>query len=368
MSLKETYERNGAPRYLITAAAFIIVVAGMREAAPILVPFLLSVFIAVVCAPPFFWLQRRGVPKALAIVVVVVAVIGIGLGMAQLVGASLDDFYRNLPFYQERIKDKTGDLFHWLAGMGVEISDDVMFDTFDPGAAMKLAARMLSGLSGALTNAFLILLTVIFILLELSSFPAKLRVTLDDPDTSFGYFRTFLANVQRYMAIKTAVSLVTGTCVAVWLFIVGVDYPLLLGFLAFLLNYIPTIGSFIAAVPAVLLAVIQLGPGPAALAAAGYLVVNIVMGSGVEPRVMGRGLGLSTLVVFLSLVFWGWVLGPVGMLLAVPLTMTLKIALDSNENTRWIAVLLRSEASATAVAKSAQEVEPVAAPRVQAPE
>ena len=145
------------------------------------------------------------------------------------------------------------------------------------------------------------------------------------------------------MAIKTLISLVTGIFITIWLTIIGVDYPLLWGLLAFALNYVPNIGSIIAALPAVLLAIIQLGLMRALLAAAGYIVINLLMGSVVEPRFMGRGLGLSTLVVFLSLLFWGWILGPVGMLLSVPLTITAKIALDSRDETRWIAVLLGSE-------------------------
>jgi predicted PurR-regulated permease PerM len=145
------------------------------------------------------------------------------------------------------------------------------------------------------------------------------------------------------MAIKTLVSLATGILVAIWLTVIGVDYALLWGLLTFALNYVPNIGSIIAAVPAVLLAIIQLGFMRAGAAAAGYVVINLLMGSVIEPRFMGRGLGLSTLVVFLSLIFWGWVLGPVGMLLSVPLTITAKIALDSRDETRWIAVLLGPE-------------------------
>jgi predicted PurR-regulated permease PerM len=272
-----------------------------------------------------------------------------------LVGTSLDDFSRNVPVYQENLGEKTAALFDWLRGLGMDFSYDRLQDVLNPGAAMKLAAGMLKGLSGVLTNAFLIVLTVIFILLEASSFPAKLMSTLKDPEASFGYFRTFFTNVQRSMAIKTLVSLATGAVIAAGLTVLGVDYPLLWGVLAFLLNYVPNIGSIIAAVPAVLLALIQLGTGTALLSASGYLVVNVAMGNVVEPRVMGRGLGLSTLVVFLSLVFWGWVLGIVGMLLAVPLTMTLKIAMDSNENTRWVAVLLGTEASALDAAKASQK-------------
>ena len=173
---------------------------------------------------------------------------------------------------------------------------------------------------------------------------AYLDVTaiLGDAEDALTNFDTFINNVKHYMAIKTVVSLATGIVIAIWLAVIGVDFPVLWGLLAFFLNYVPNIGSIIAAIPAVLLATLQLGIVQALTAAAGYIVVNMVVGGVIEPRFMGRGLGLSTLVVFLSLIFWGWVLGPVGMLLSVPLTMTIKIALNSSEDTRWLAVLLGS--------------------------
>jgi AI-2 transport protein TqsA len=184
-------------------------------------------------------------------------------------------------------------------------------------------------------------MTVIFMMLEAAGFPRKLKAIMPASDNiQAGRWEHFLNDAKRYMAIKTGVSLVTGGLAALWLTIVGADYPLLWGLLAFVLNYVPNIGSVIAAVPALLLALIQLGPGHAAAAAAGYVAINLVMGNVVEPRFMGRGLGLSTLVVFLSLLFWGWMLGPVGMLLSVPLTITAKIALDSRPETRWLAILL----------------------------
>jgi predicted PurR-regulated permease PerM len=154
-------------------------------------------------------------------------------------------------------------------------------------------------------------------------------------------------NIQNYIVIKSTISLLTGIIIASSLAIIGVDFPLLWGLLAFLLNYIPTIGSIIAAIPAVFWTLVQLGPGSALLAGVVFLVTNFIMGSIIEPRYMGRGLGLSTLVVFLSLVFWGWVFGPIGMLLSVPLTMTVKIALDSSEDTLWMATLIGSKVPST---------------------
>jgi predicted PurR-regulated permease PerM len=147
------------------------------------------------------------------------------------------------------------------------------------------------------------------------------------------------------LAIKTVASLGAGIVVAIWVWALGIDFPVIWGLLAFLLNFIPNLGSIIAAVPPVLLGYIQFGIGRALLVAAGFGLVNLVFGNVVEPKLMGRKLGLSTLVVFLSLIFWGWVWGPAGMLLSVPITMVVKIALESNPSTRWISILLDSEAS-----------------------
>ena len=165
----------------------------------------------------------------------------------------------------------------------------------------------------------------------------------NDPETSIKRVNSISENINKYIAIKTGISIVTGLLVTIFLLIIGVDYPVLWGVLAFALNFIPTIGSIIALIPAVLLTIVQLGFGDALIVLIGYLVINTIMGNILEPRLMGKGLGLSTLVVFISLIFWGWVLGPVGMLLSVPLTITIKIILDSSEETRWFAILLGPE-------------------------
>ena len=338
--MNEVNQKTGASRILVTVAAFVILVAGMSAAKVILVPFLLAAFIAVISAPPLFWLQRKGLPTWLALSVIVFAVLIIGLLVSGLVGSSVKDFSRDLPVYEEKLRAQSSSITTLLEKTGMDTSGTALTEVFDPGAAMQLVASLLSGLGNVLTNAFLILMTVIFMLLEASNFPAKLRAMLSKPDCSLDRFDSFLNKVNHYMAIKTMISLVTGVIVTLMLLIIGVDYPLLWGLLAFVLNFVPNIGSIIAAVPAVLLAIIQLGGFYALITATGYVVLNLFMGNVIEPRFMGRGLGLSTLVVFLSLLFWGWLLGPVGMLLSVPLTITAKIALDSRDDTRWIAILL----------------------------
>ena len=324
---------------LLIAAAFVVIVAGVKAAEAIMVPFLLAAFIATTAATPVFWLHRRRVPFGLAIAAVALALIVGLVGVGALVAESARAFLAQMPFYQERLLELAGGAIDMARSLGIDLSGAPVLETFDPAAVFAMAGNTLLGFGSVLSNGFLILLTVIFMLAEASSFPRKLRDVLSDPD-DLPYFERVADNVNRYFAIKTTISVGTGVTVGVFLALVGVDFPVLWGLLAFMLNYVPTIGSFIAALPPVLLALVQLGPTHAAVAAAGYVVVNVLLGSVVEPRFMGRGLGLSTLVVFLSLVFWGWMLGPVGMLLSVPLTMTAKIALEANPQTAWAAHLL----------------------------
>ena len=333
---------SNATRFLVITACFVIIIAGMRFASSILVPFLLSLFIAKICSPFLFWMQGKRIPKALAVVVIFVAIVGIGWLLLIFVSSSLNDFANALPAYQEGLAAKTASLVSWLQDHGVVISSQLVLDYFNPQRAMNMVAITLSGLRSVLTNFLLIMLTVLFILLEASGFPQKLKAALDKPDESITRISKITESVNRYLLMKTMFSLLTGILIWVWLAILGVDFPLLWGLLAFLLNYVPTIGSLIAAIPAVLLALIQLGGSSALFTCLGYLVVNVSIGSIMEPKLMGHGLGLSTLVVFLSLIFWGWVLGPVGMLLSVPLTMTVKIALESDEESRWLGIMLGS--------------------------
>jgi len=334
--------RTAKAPLLLILASFIIVVAGMKAASPILVPFCLAVFIAVICTPPLFWLQRKGVPKVLALVLILAAILVAGLLIGALIGPSLNHFLSSLPDYQARLLVQIDALTSWLRERGVNVPQEEVMGAFNPGWVMGLAGGILSSLSSVLANTFLILLTVVFILLEVADFPKKLRLVLKNPERSLAAIEKFSQNAKRYLVIKTLISAVTGLVIWLWLLILGVEYPVLWGTLSFLLNYVPNIGSIIAALPVALLALIQLGVGSALLTILGFVVVHIFVGNIIEPKLMGRGLSLSTLVVFLSMVFWGWILGPIGMILSVPMTSLVKIALESYEETRELAIMLGS--------------------------
>lgn len=324
---------------LIAVAALVVVIAGMHAAASLLVPFLLAAFVAIICLPPMHWLIARRVPAGLAVLSIALALILVTALIGVFLGTSIADFSHNLPAYQANLQHQTDVLLAWFSRHGLTLNSQLLRDNLNPAVAMGLVGKMVAGLGNALANIFLIVLTVILLLIEGAALPNKWKL-MGGHAPSTESFGRFVASVNSYLAIKGWVSLVTGVVLAIWLAVLGVDYPVLWGLIAFLFNFVPNIGSIIAAVPALLLALVQLGPGAALAAAAGYLVVNIVMGNVVEPRFMGKGVGLSTLVVFLSLMFWGWVLGPVGMLLSVPLTMVVKLALEANPETRWIAVLI----------------------------
>lgn len=356
-----TEQINSHPRtrYLIIAAALVIIIAGITQARSVVVLILVSIFLAMLGAPPVLWLERKRLPSLAAVLLVVAGMITILLIIGVIVGASLNSFSDSLPSYQARIEEQLLALKALLAGRGIPITDQVMLKYANPATVMSLTAGLLTGLSSVLSNMVLILLTVTFILLEISSFPVKLRAILGNPEAVFPQYKRFAADIQRYMVMKTFISLSSGILIGIWLFVLGVDFPVLWGFLAFLLNYVPNLGSIIAAVPPILLALIQFGIGRALLAMAGYLAVNIILENMIEPKLMGRRLGLSALVVFLSLIFWGSLLGLIGMVLSIPLTMILKLACESNESTRWLAIVLGAEPSTESIPPAGKkEIEP----------
>jgi len=332
--------QGNALRIALGLACFIIIVAGMKAAASLIVPFLLAIFIAIICAPAINWLTGKGVPLWLAMTLVVVGIGLFGALIVSIVGTSIQDFSKSLPEYQAILQGYSDRFSVWFDQHGVGWYDDEMRKTINPTTVLGFVGRVFNGLGSLLTDGFLIFLTVAFLLFEGASFQHKIRLITRGDDDEIDRLRVFLRNVNRYMSIKSGTSLMTGVLIAIWLYILGVEYALLWGLLGFLLNYIPNIGSIIAAVPAVLLALVTAGPVTALWAAAGYLFINTLVGNIIEPKFLGDRLGLSTLVVFISLVFWGWVLGTIGMFLSVPLTMVVKLALEASDDARWIAVLL----------------------------
>jgi predicted PurR-regulated permease PerM len=328
---------------MVILASFVIIVAGMKAAESIVVPFLLSLFISIIALPPFIWLQQKKIPKAIALVLIILSFLLFIFLIGLLIGTSINDFSVKLPFYEQKLQTQTQDLIAWLKDKQFIESDFQIASQFNPSAILQIAGDVFNQLSNLFANGFLILLTIIFILLEEASIPIKLKSMAANPDDSIERIKAVTRNINKYITLKTIMNLCNALLVAIFLLSMGIDYYLLWALLAFILNYIPTIGSFFALLPPSLLALVQFGFIEAIVVVVGFIIINTLIGNIIEPRFMGRGLGLSTLVVFLSLIFWGWILGPIGMLLSVPLTITIKIALDSSDETRWLSILLGPE-------------------------
>lgn len=322
-------------------AAFVIIISGVQAASSILVPFLLSIFIATISAPAIFWLERLYLPRIVAFVIVLAVVISLLFAFGLILTTSVDSFLANMPQYKAKVIALVGMGQGLLGKFGIEIARKDLETMFDPSGLMNFAGGFLRSFSNMISKSFLIFLGVTFFLFETSSLKTKIDLLTKDKGKE-NPFEQFSKNLNSYLAIKTIVSLITGGLISIGLMVIGVDFALLLGVIAFLMNYIPSIGSVIASLPAILVALVGMDMEAVVWIVLLYLSVNIIMGNLIEPRFLGKGLGLSVVVVFFSLIFWGWVFGPVGMFLAVPLSMTIKIALDSHPDTKQLGMLLSS--------------------------
>jgi len=337
--------------WIVNFAAFIIVIAGIMYGASIVTPLLMALFISIICAQPIMWLQKRKVPQVIAITLVFMLIVVVFIGFGKLISTSLSSFSENISVYEKNLDEIAGSILNFIESKGLHISSDKMGDMFAPSKIMRLTAGILGSLGGLMSNALTILFLVIFLLLELNSISVKLKAILSNSTVTLSYLNTIGQSIRHYLSIKTFTSLLTGVFIWLGLLILGIDYAIIWGLIAFLLNYIPNIGSIIAGVPAVLFSVVQMGLGGAIWTTAIFVTVNMLIGNAVEPKMMGKGMGLSTFVVFVSLIFWGFVLGTVGMFLSVPLTMAVKIMLEQKPNTRWVAIILGTESDAQTLLK-----------------
>ncbi|MFK5923940.1 MAG: AI-2E family transporter [Verrucomicrobiota bacterium] len=334
---------NSSPLHdrVLTMAGVAVLLFGARYAADIVVPFLLALFIAVIARGPIEWLKNRGLPSSLAVGFVILAVIAVNVLVAVMLGATIEQFNEALPNYQKRLSGLTQNLITWLDANGVDVSKAGIQKVLNPGMAMGFVNTMLGSLAGVMSNALLIIFTVMMMLVEAEGFSRKVLLMKGGAgENSMKRLSRIMESMNQYVGAKAFISLITATLVYIGLKVVGLDFAILWAFLAFVLNFIPNIGSIMAAVPAVLLALVQLSMTSALVVAGIYVAVNVGMGNVIEPMLMGKRVGLSALFVFLSLIFWGWLFGPVGMLLSVPLTMVVKIVAEGNPEMQWLAVLL----------------------------
>ena len=338
--MSKTFITLNSLKLVIMLGMLVIIFAGIKISADIIVPFILALFIAVILEPLVSFIERCRVPRVLAVTLLIGLIVMLAVILAAYLGTSLNELARTLPQYRSSLITPLQNIEPWLQRIGISVSVDELLKYIDPSAAMTTLSGLISQLSNTMFSVFLLLLTVVFMLLEVPQLPAKLQLVMHRPLDGMAAIQRAVRAVTHYLVLKTAISLVTGLVVWIMLAAMDVRFAFVWGLLAFALNYIPNIGSVLAAIFPVMQVLVFHGVYDAVMVAAGYLMINMIFGNILEPRIMGRGLGLSTLVVLLSLIFWGWLLGGVGMLLSVPLTIIVKIALEHSEGGQGIAILL----------------------------
>lgn len=336
----------------LTFAAFVIILGGVIYAESIINPLLMALFISIICAQPITWLQKRKVPQGLSIAIVYVGILTVFIVFGEIIGNSASSFSQDAPAYEKNLDEMGNAVLQVFQDKGINISTDKVADILEPSKVMSYTAGLLSQMGSFMGNAVTIFFLALFLLLELDSIKIKAEAIVKNTNVTLSYLNVIGESIRHYLSIKTMTSLLTGLVIWILLTIMGVNYAVIWALLAFLLNYIPNIGSILAAVPAVLFALVQLGFGGAIATIVIFVAVNMVVGNVIEPKLMGKGLGLSTFIVFVALIFWGFILGTVGMFLSVPLTMAIKIILEQDPRTKWIAVVLGTDEDAKLLAEA----------------
>jgi predicted PurR-regulated permease PerM len=325
-------------RFWIITTGVIVAFAALKVASHIVNIILLATFLTAVSLAPLTWLKKKGLPKILANFIVIISVVVIVGLIGLLIGEYINNFLDKLPFYQEKFRQFWINTVNFLAAHGlIENSDTLTLDTINKGKLLPMAAPIASGFSSIVSGAIIIFILFIFMIMESEIFSKKLMYisAKSSKDVS-----KIIKQLRNYFGIKTLTSLFTGITIALMLYFIDIEFWVLWGFLAFILNFIPSIGSFIAAIPAVILAFLMHGPFEGFITIIGYFVLNTLIGNVIEPQLMGKNLGISPLIVFFSMIFFGYILGPIGMLIATPLAIIIKIIFDSREVTRNLGILI----------------------------
>ena len=321
---------------IVKWAAIFIIIGGIKLSRPIVLPLFIALFVSITLSLPIGYLVKKKVNRGLAILLVLIVFGGSFFFMGEVIGTKFSQFAENAPKYAQIFNEK-------MAGteMG-DFMDDTVTGSQDKNKIMGFVFSTLSEVQRVIGQIVFISILTLFMVFELDVFPIKFRAIFGNKGnkTASKNLGLITVNITRYLGIKTVSSFFTGLFIYIGLRVIGVDYAVLWALLAFLFNFIPNIGSMIAAIPALMFVWLQLGNTGFFWAGMVFLFVNMIIGSVIEPKILGKGMGLSTFVVFLSLVFWGWVLGPIGMFLSIPLTMALKIIMTANSSSMYFSILL----------------------------
>ena len=341
-------------RLLLTIASAVVVLGGMRAATPVIGPVAIALLITIAWSPASQWLQRRGWPPILAALTgTLVGIVVIAL-LVLLIWSSLLQLQDNIPEYEPRVAALRESLGGLLSRLPFDTSKLLDGESLQPKAIVGYAVKVIGGITSTAGNLALLILVMTFLMIEGVRYPQKLRDALQASATSLQRLNKFVQTIRSYVVINTIFGLIAGAANTALLLALGIDLAIFWGVLSFLLSFLPNIGFLLALVPPALLALLQFGVARALMVVGGFVLLNFLIDNVIKPRYFGGSLDISPAVVVVSLVFWGWLLGPVGAVLAVPLTISARFLVESPEESRWIGhVLSDAESSATPVSPPA---------------
>lgn len=350
--------KQGAGKALLLAGALVLVVAGLRAGQNFFLPVLLAFFVATVSFPITQALTKRRVPRVIAVLLTVLVDFSFIAGIVVLGVVLMQDLqdkwnHKYAAQIDRQVRGVSEALAVKLEGMGVVDAKEKIQTAVENNLSnlqqirfekiWDLGTGVLGQVVGFFGAAVIFLILTVFMLSEARMFGRRLEAISEAQGPNISRMLSATRDIQRYLAIKTVISLITGFLAGLLCWAAGLDFFILWGIVAFALNFIPVVGSLVAGVPPTVLALLTAGIPNGILVAGGYLLINNFLGNFLEPILVGRRFGISTLVVVIAVMFWGWVWGPLGMLLAVPLTMVLKVVLDGSEEFRWIGVAISSD-------------------------
>lgn len=326
--------------YFFYLACLVVILAGLKAASEIVIILFLAIFIASIVSTIINFLEQKRIPKILSYLVVIGIFSLITLLLSYIVNISLKDFLTNLPQYEKQLQGLVVNTIALGESYGIEVDKKTILEALSFSSFFGITTNLIGSIGTFLSKFLLLIIGIAFILAESKSFEKKLKIIFEKERDKLEHFNLFSHNIKNYFLVKTFTSFLTGFLIAVILIFFDINYPILWGVIAMLFNFIPVVGSIIAAIPAVLLSLVSADINTTIVLIILYVAINISISNIIEPKFMGKELGLSPLIIFFSLILWGWVLGIVGMFLAVPITMTLKIAFSSNTSTKWISILM----------------------------
>lgn len=327
-------------RLLLAGACLIVIIAGIKAAADLLSPILVALFFTIICAPLYAWMRKRKFPGWLALLLLVGGMLVILLALVGFLGVSVSQVSGRLPIYQETINRQLAAIDEELGPLGIKIGD-LSLQRIGVDRVVQFTLAFLSSLADAATGIGVMLFIFAFMLGESLAFGTRLRQVLGPASSVPQRLIELEQSLGKYITIRVWLGLLAAVLNTILLLILGVDFSLLWGVISFLFSFVPNVGFLISIIPPILVAVAEQGPTTAILVVVGYVLINTVVDNVIGPRFLGEGLNLSSTVTFLSVLFWAWVLGGIGAILALPLTIFLqKLVLEFFPETRWLAQLI----------------------------